>query len=313
MKRALIALLLATALSHTANAGESEKMRIAVMDLKSDTVSPKTTSAVSNILRTELTDAGIFTVIERSQIDTILNEQGLQQTGCTDQACVVEMGKLLSARKMLVGELSAIGGSIIITVRIVDVEKGVSEFGSSVKAESEEKLDSAVQVLAGKLVSRIENHKEKSPSAGSASMDGYYPRAFVPGWAQFHTGHPVKGTVIGTLFLASAVWATLAVMNYNKSRSEYDNLGPGLAQEEYDSAFDRAKKDGRTAIFSLAGVSIIYAFNWVDALYFSKPAIFADNGIFRYEGTCLNLNFNNWNFYENRTDMRTDISFSMKF
>jgi curli biogenesis system outer membrane secretion channel CsgG len=136
-----------------------ESMRIAIMEIKSDSVSKKTVNAVSNLLRTELINIGSFTIIERAQIDSILKEQGLQQTGCTDQTCVVEMGKILSARKVLVGEISTIGKAIILTTRIVDVEKGISEFGTSEKADSEDNLDKAVYNIAQKLASKIQDKR----------------------------------------------------------------------------------------------------------------------------------------------------------
>jgi hypothetical protein len=40
----------------------------------------------------------------------------------------VEIGKLLSANKVLVGEVNQLDKTTIITVRIVDVSKGVAEF-----------------------------------------------------------------------------------------------------------------------------------------------------------------------------------------
>ena len=73
------------------------KMRIAVMDLKGIGVSQRTAKTASNMIRNKLINTRKFTVIERSQMSAILEEQGLQQTGCTDEACAVEMGRLLSA------------------------------------------------------------------------------------------------------------------------------------------------------------------------------------------------------------------------
>lgn len=111
-----------------------EKLRVAVMDLKAEGISERTARTVSNMLRTEFVNIGKFTVIERNQMNAILVEQGFQQTGCTDASCAVQIGKLMSARKILVGEVSPMGKSIIMTVRIVDVEKGVSEYAARGKS-----------------------------------------------------------------------------------------------------------------------------------------------------------------------------------
>lgn len=106
-----------------ANAYSEENMRVAVMELRPAGVSADTTKAISSMLRTQIIDSGKFTVVEREQMDLILKEQGLQLTGCTDAACAVEIGKLISARKILIGEVSKLGKSFIISCRIVDVEK----------------------------------------------------------------------------------------------------------------------------------------------------------------------------------------------
>jgi len=133
----------------------SEKLRIAILDLKPTNIAGNTAKAVSDLLRTRLIDEGLFTVVERNQMDDILKEQGFQQTGCTDASCAVKIGKLLSANKMLIGEVSRLGGAIMLTCRIVDVEKGVAEYATQEKAATEDTLDTAVAAMVKKLTSRI--------------------------------------------------------------------------------------------------------------------------------------------------------------
>ncbi len=130
---------------------QEEKMRIAVLELKAVDISAKTASTVSSMLRTDLVNAGKFIVVERSQMDKILAEQGFQQTGCADTECAVQLGRLVSARKILIGELSSLGKTIMINVRIVDVEKGVTDFAAREKASSVDELDVAVTKITSKL------------------------------------------------------------------------------------------------------------------------------------------------------------------
>ena len=42
----------------------------------------------------------------QEQYGHVLAEQKFQSSGCTEQECAVEMGKLLNVKKMLVGSLS---------------------------------------------------------------------------------------------------------------------------------------------------------------------------------------------------------------
>lgn len=133
-----------------------DKTRIAILELKADGVPARTARTVSNMLRISFINTGKFHVVERSQMDGILKEQGFQQSGCTDQECAVQLGKLMSARKILIGEVSMLGPVIITTVRLVDVEKGLSEYAAQEKAESEVNLDQAVTMLTNKIIANIE-------------------------------------------------------------------------------------------------------------------------------------------------------------
>jgi len=101
-------------------------------------------------------------VIERAQMANILREQGFQQTGCTDVTCAVEVGKILSASKILIGNVIPLGKSIVITGRIVDVESGVAEHGEKEVATSEENLPDAVVQFVDKLAERIGSGKVKA-------------------------------------------------------------------------------------------------------------------------------------------------------
>ncbi|MFC1670197.1 CsgG/HfaB family protein [Spirochaetota bacterium] len=157
MKRYFIGFLIILLLSVTAYS--RERMRIAVLDLKPVGVSGKTTKIISSMIRNDLINIGSFTVIERTQMKAILKEQGFQKTGCTDQECAVQLGKIMSARKILIGEVSSMGKAIFIMVRIVDVERGVSEFAARETASTTGTIDRAVSRIARKLNRRITGSK----------------------------------------------------------------------------------------------------------------------------------------------------------
>lgn len=133
------------------------KMRIAIMDFEAKDIPKADALKVSELIRNEIVNSAKFTVIERSQMGLILKEQGLQQSGCVDISCAVELGKVLSANKMLVGSVMKMGEKVIITGRIVDVEKGVAEFSEKEVAADQgaESLIAAVNNFTGKLILRI--------------------------------------------------------------------------------------------------------------------------------------------------------------
>ena len=77
-----------------------DRMRIAILDFQADGVSKSIARRISELIRTEMINTGKYIVIERNQMNIILKEQGLQQTGCTDENCAVQVGKLLSAKTL---------------------------------------------------------------------------------------------------------------------------------------------------------------------------------------------------------------------
>jgi len=240
-----------------------EKISVAVMDLKSDGVPVKTTIAISNLLRNELINQKRFIVIERSQIDMILKEQGLQQTGCTDQSCAVEMGRLLSARKIIVGEVVGVKEKFIITIRIIDVQSGVSAFSAKEEVNGEFNLGKGVENIVNYLSERIE--------VSSKTMTGYYLRGVIPGWGQNYAGKETKGFIMFGTFIATGAFSLYSYWDYNKKSNDYDSLKAGLSQKEYNDKYN-AKCDAAD-LFTI-GVSLFaatYVINWIDILVFSKP------------------------------------------
>ena len=134
----------------------AEKMRIAIMDFQAKGVAKSLAQNVAELIRGEMINTDRFIVVERSQMNQILKEHEFGQTGCTDVSCAVEIGKILSAKKILIGTIMKMGGVIIITARIVDVATGTGEFSEKQKAQSEQNLFEAVTIFTKKLTDRIE-------------------------------------------------------------------------------------------------------------------------------------------------------------
>jgi len=63
---------------------ESKQLRIAILDFtNTGGLSKQETVTLGNRLRSMLVKTNAFIVLERGQMDDILDEQGFQQTGCT--------------------------------------------------------------------------------------------------------------------------------------------------------------------------------------------------------------------------------------
>ncbi|MEW6556880.1 MAG: PorV/PorQ family protein [Elusimicrobiota bacterium] len=124
---------------------------IAVADFGGKNVSQADASIVADFLRTELVQTGIYTVIEKANMDKILAEAAFQQTGCTTSECAVQIGKLLNVKQMVVGNLSKLMDTYYITVNLVEVETGKILASFDQEAMSAKELRVACKTLAQKL------------------------------------------------------------------------------------------------------------------------------------------------------------------
>ncbi len=324
------------------------KMRIAILDLKGNNVSNIIASTVTDLITADIVNTDLFDVVEMEQIDKILKEIGIQQSGCSNQSCAMQVGKRLSAKKILLGEVSKIGNSIIITIRFVDVEKGLIEHASKEKAMSEDFLDIAASKLTQKLVERIEG-KEKGFIAslwdGMFSESGengkekeieeekekeqdkeervelvnkdetdYYMRSIVPGWGQFYIEKTTKGYVYMSSFIISSIFTIYGIVNFEKKRNDYMDLTHGTLQSEFDKKNDAKEKARKIALSGIGLTTMVYVANWIDILFFNNP-LFKKNIIghsFFDEGNiCFNMDTDTGDLF--LRDSRFVMSFELKF
>jgi TolB-like protein len=111
---------------------QAQALPIAVLDFDGFGISESEAIALSNRLRNELFRLGTFQVVDRGMMQSILQEQDFQLTGCTSNECLVQVGKLIGAQQMVGGSVSKVGGTFTVSARLVDVENGtvlaVSDF-----------------------------------------------------------------------------------------------------------------------------------------------------------------------------------------
>jgi hypothetical protein len=100
-----------------------KKSIIAVTDLVSQGIDKTVAANISDKLRMELMALRIFRVMERSQMESILQEQGFQRSdACSSEECVVQMGQMLGAEQMIMGAVGIVGAMYTIVIRVIDVK-----------------------------------------------------------------------------------------------------------------------------------------------------------------------------------------------
>jgi hypothetical protein len=103
------------------------KMNYAITPLTTgDGVSEGEASLITDRLRMEIFQTGMVEIMEREQMQQVLQEQGFQNSGvCDEEACLVQMGQLLGVERMISGSLGRLGKSMyMLNLRIIDVETG---------------------------------------------------------------------------------------------------------------------------------------------------------------------------------------------
>ena len=159
--KSCFSLILALALS--VRAADTAKINIAVLDLEPrGGLSADEVLLVSDRLRGELINTGLYTVIERGQMDAILQEQGFQQTGaCSEASCIVEVGQLLAVHKMVGGSIGKVGKAYSVNLKIIDVATGKIErqVSDDIKCSKEELVSFHIKNVARKMAGLVKDKK----------------------------------------------------------------------------------------------------------------------------------------------------------
>lgn len=80
--------------------------------------------AVSEILTRYLLKQGAFKVMERYQLEEVMKEQKLGASGAVDSRTAAEIGKLMGARLLVIGNVIKVGNSYQIIAKLVNSETG---------------------------------------------------------------------------------------------------------------------------------------------------------------------------------------------
>jgi len=146
--------------------GDQEPLTIGVLDLDANGVEEPEARAISERLRIWLGRTGVFEVIERNQMESIMNEIGFQVSGaCDTDECVVQIGQVLGASKMVAGSVSKVGTLYSLQVRIIDIASSRIDHQEfmDVPGGIEEVLTSAAETVANKLAARVTGQTLPTP------------------------------------------------------------------------------------------------------------------------------------------------------
>ncbi len=161
-----VALLTATAVQ--------AQQKIAVLDFKAGAgISQVDVDGISAIFGTYFIDPSSFTLVERTQIDRVITEQGFQQSSLTQQQ-MVRVGQILNLSKIVVGDVNIVGGQYNLDVRVVDVQSGAVNATDGATWAQGSSYRTLMSGLAGRLKAKM------FPPTSGAPAPSAQPRAQMP-------------------------------------------------------------------------------------------------------------------------------------
>jgi TolB-like protein len=125
--------------------------RVAVLPFNAIEVAESEAQIMTGVFEAAMVKTESYSVIEQNRLEQILEAQAYTLQGCTDESCAVEIGQLLAAEQIVLGEISRVGDSYMAVARIIDVEEGKNLRADRVQADSIEAMAEQVEILAFKL------------------------------------------------------------------------------------------------------------------------------------------------------------------
>jgi TolB-like protein len=139
---------------------------------------------IADLLISSMANNDRFRVVERDELQAIMQEQNLAKTDNVDKATAVKIGKLLNAHHLVTGGfISDPKGNLTLTARAIEVETSRIEFTESVKGKQDD-IMSLIDILAEKMNSGLKLKNIELNRVGDAS--------------------PVQGTIKGNTTLEPA-------------------------------------------------------------------------------------------------------------
>ena len=105
----------------------AERPRLAVLDLSVEGLEASAGRILTRWLQGALVGTKAFNVVERGQVQKILDEADFQRSDCTENSCAVKAGRILNVGKVVIGSVGSLGRTYVITTHLVDAQTGKVE------------------------------------------------------------------------------------------------------------------------------------------------------------------------------------------
>ena len=132
---------------------QDSRPSVAVLDFDAKGIPIYEAETLTERLRSEIANTNAVRLTDRKLLEKILQEQGLQQSGCTTDECAAEVGQLLGAQFIISGSIGKLGSSFTIDTKMVSVTTGAAERAKTATYSGEiVGLITEMEILAWEIV-----------------------------------------------------------------------------------------------------------------------------------------------------------------
>ncbi|MBN2510112.1 MAG: hypothetical protein JXB03_07540 [Spirochaetales bacterium] len=143
---------------------------ISILDFKGSNIAEAELVVFVDYVTSLVVESGLFRVIDRSQRETLLTEIEFSLSGCTDEACQLEIGRLLSAKYIIIGSLGTVGSRYLLNMKMIDIETSETFASASERYLSMDELIDDADRLVGVFVGSDQTGKKDIEAAGDSSI-----------------------------------------------------------------------------------------------------------------------------------------------
>ena len=136
---------------------KGERVKIGIIEFQSLNEEAKKDNLgkiISEMLTTSFVNSESFKIIEREQLQKVIKEFQLSQSGIIDTSHAKQIGKMAGADAIVTGSVTKIGNDLRLDARIIDVESGIILTAE----KSEGKVDlRSIGMMTDRIVAKLVN------------------------------------------------------------------------------------------------------------------------------------------------------------
>ena len=131
-----------------------DRFTVAVLELDDLGVDRSLAASVLNLIVSRLANVPYIDLVERGDVQQVIDELRLQNTGITSARDAAEIGRILNAQNVLLGNVNQLGTSLTIAVRLVETESARIVGAREILCRrcTPEDLPQGISLLVGSLV-----------------------------------------------------------------------------------------------------------------------------------------------------------------